>query len=89
MRTACYYMGTKKWRADLLGSTIYVYTYHKTLENFDMQKDLSRRQLRWQEFLSQYKINMVYIPGPENTVADALSRLPEYNADIPPLHESW
>jgi hypothetical protein len=38
----------KKWRADLLGSHIYIYTNHRTLENFDTQKDLSRRQLRWQ-----------------------------------------
>jgi hypothetical protein len=79
----------KKWRTDLLGSPIYVYTDHKTLENFDTQKDLSRRQLRWQEFLSQYEINMIYIPGPDNTVADALSRLPEDTAEIPVPHKSW
>ena len=66
----------KKWRADLLGSPIYVYTDHKTLENFDTQKDLSRRQLRWQEFLSQYNIQMTYICGEDNTVVDALSRVP-------------
>ena len=35
----------KKWRSDLLGSTIYVYTDHKTLLNFDGQMDLSWRQL--------------------------------------------
>jgi hypothetical protein len=63
----------KKWRSDLLRSPIYVYTDHKTLENFDTQKDLSQRQLCWQEFLSQYEISMVYIPGPDNNVADALS----------------
>ena len=28
----------KKWWTDLLGSPIYVYTDHKTLENFDTQK---------------------------------------------------
>jgi len=80
----------KKWRSDLLGSPIYVFTDHKTLENFDTQKDLSRRQLRWQEFLSQYEINITYIPGPENTVADALSRLPDDpTLDPPVLYESW
>ena len=31
----------------------------------------------------------VYIPGPDNTVADALSRLPEDDTNIPPLHECW
>jgi hypothetical protein len=79
----------KKWRANLLGSPIYVYTDHRTLENFDTQKDLSRRQLCWQEFLSQYEINMIYIPGPDNTVADALSRLPDDDSIVSSLHESW
>ena len=37
----------KKWRSDLLGTHFIVYTDHRTLENFDTQKDLSRRQLRW------------------------------------------
>jgi hypothetical protein len=32
----------KKWRSDLLGSHIHVYTDHRTLENFDTQRDLSR-----------------------------------------------
>jgi hypothetical protein len=80
----------KRWRSDLLGAPIYVYTDHKTLKNFDSQKDLSCRQLRWQEFMSQYEINMVYIPGPDNSVADALSRLP---VDFPicqaPPHAAW
>jgi len=41
-----------KWRSDLLGRPIYVYTNHRMLQNFDTQRDLSRRQLRWQEYLS-------------------------------------
>jgi RNase H-like domain found in reverse transcriptase/Integrase zinc binding domain len=66
----------KKWHSDLLGTHFYVYTDHRMLENFDTQKDLSRRQLRWQEFLSQYDLTINYIRGEDNTVADALSRLP-------------
>lgn len=31
----------KKWRSDLLGTPILIYTNHRTLENFDQQKDLS------------------------------------------------
>lgn len=31
----------KKWCADLLGTHFYVYTNHRTLENFNTQKDLS------------------------------------------------
>jgi hypothetical protein len=67
----------KKWRADLLGIPIVIYTDHCTLENFNTQRDLSRRQLRWQEFMSQYDMNIVYIQGEDNTVADALSRVPD------------
>jgi hypothetical protein len=41
-----------KWRLDLIGVPIEIYTDHKTLENFDTQKDLSHRQARWMEFMS-------------------------------------
>ena len=58
----------KKWQADLLGSPIYVYTDHRTVENFDTQRDLSRRQLCWQELMSQYNMEIVYIWGEESTV---------------------
>src|ERR1700683_4868967 len=67
----------KKWRSDLLGMPIHVYTDHRTLENFDTQRDLSHRQLRWQEFMSQYNMTITYIPGEDNSVAEALSRIPE------------
>jgi RNase H-like domain found in reverse transcriptase len=33
--------GHHKWRSDLLGAPFFVYTDHKTLLNFDTQKDLS------------------------------------------------
>src|SRR6202011_3483739 len=65
-----------KWRSDLLGSPIIIFTDHHTLENFENQKDLSHRQAWWMEYLSQYDHNITYIKGDDNTVADALSRLP-------------
>ena len=67
----------KKWKSDLLGCTFYVYTDHKTLLNFNTQKDLSRRQARWMELLSIYDCKFVYVRGTDNTMADALSRYPE------------
>ena len=63
-------------RSDLLGSEFIVYTDHRTLENFDTHRDLSKRQLRWQEFMSQYEMNITYIRREDNCVADALSWLP-------------
>jgi hypothetical protein len=66
----------KKWRSDLLGSQFIVYTDHRTLENFETQKDLSCRQARWMEHLSRFDMSIHYIRREDNTVADALSRLP-------------
>ena len=65
----------KKWKADLLGSSFFVYTDHKTLLNFHKQSNLSRRQMRWMEELAIYDCKFVYVRGEDNTVADALSRL--------------
>ena len=65
----------KKWCSDLLGSQITVYTDHHTLENFSTQKDLSHHQLRWQELMSQFDLDITYIKGEDNCVANALSCL--------------
>ena len=66
-----------KWRTDLLGHAFEVWTDHRTLEHFQTQRDLSRRQARWMEFLSQFDVTICYLPGDQNNVADALSRLPD------------
>ncbi|KAJ2923098.1 hypothetical protein H1R20_g13996, partial [Candolleomyces eurysporus] len=63
-----------KWRSDLVGESFFIYTDHRTLENFDGQKDLSGRQQRWMEYLSQFDGKFVYVKGEDNTAADALSR---------------
>ncbi len=69
----------KKWRVELLGVPFTVFTDHRTLENFHRQKDLSRRQARWQEFLAQYDFTIRYVQGEKNVVADALSRVDTNN----------
>ena len=66
-----------KWRTDLLGHKFEIWTDHRTLEHLNTQRDLSRRQARWLEFLSQYDATIHYIPGDKNNAADALSRLPD------------
>lgn len=65
----------KKWHYDLLGTYFTVKTDHHTLESLPTQKELSRRQARWTEFFSQYDYKIEYVPGPDNSVADALSRI--------------
>jgi hypothetical protein len=64
-----------KWQTDLLGYTFEVWTDHHTLEHFGMQRDLSRRQAWWMEFLSQYDTTIRYLLGEKNCAANALSRL--------------
>ena len=66
----------RKWKMDLIESEFYVYTDHKTLLNFNTQKDLSSRQARWIEELAIYNCKFVYVKGKENSAADALSRYP-------------
>lgn len=68
-----------KWRTELLGHTFEVWTDHRTLEHLNTQRDLSRRQARWLELLSQFDAKIRYLPGDKNCVADALSRLPDTN----------
>jgi hypothetical protein len=51
-----------------------VFTDHRTLQNFTNQRDLSRRQARWAEYMSQYDLSIHYLKGEENEAADALSR---------------
>ena len=52
-----------KWRTELLGHTFEVWTDHRTLERLNTQRDLSRRQARWLEFLSQFDAKIRYLPG--------------------------
>ena len=64
------------WHFELLGTSFTIRLDHHTLEHFLQQTDLSRRQACWSEFLSQYNFNIEYLPGADNTVANALSCLP-------------
>ncbi|KAF7339146.1 Reverse transcriptase-RNase H-integrase [Mycena venus] len=78
-----------KWCVDLIGSSFIIYTDHRTLENFETQKDLSRRQARWMELLSQYDCKITYVKGEDNSVADALSRTDFDDIDPSPSDAPW
>jgi Reverse transcriptase (RNA-dependent DNA polymerase)/RNase H-like domain found in reverse transcriptase/Integrase zinc binding domain/Chromo (CHRromatin Organisation MOdifier) domain len=65
------------WRCYLEGSESIVVTDHNPLTFFQTQPNLSRRQVRWSEYLQRFHYTWVYIPGKIN-VADPLSRNPTY-----------
>jgi len=72
----------EEWRSELEGTLdpVEVIFDHKNLEYFMSIKLLSRRQVRWSEFLSRFNFKIVYRPGELNTRADALTRRSE---DLP------
>lgn len=66
----------KIWRCYIEGKDVHVYTDHKPNTTFTTNPHLNRRQARWADELMSYNIQWHYKPGPQNTVADALSRHP-------------
>jgi hypothetical protein len=65
----------------LQGAKFIWITDHKGLIHILRQKDLSGRQARWMEKISEFNFEVEYAPGIENVLADALSRL--YSNDTP------
>ncbi len=71
------YAAIKHFRHLLEGRNFTVFTDHKPL-TFALKTNPDRhspRELRQLDFVSQYTTDIQYVPGPENPVADALSRL--------------
>jgi hypothetical protein len=64
----------KIWRHYLLGNVCNIFTYHKSLKYIFTQSELNMRQRRWLELIKDYNLNVHYLPGKANVVADALSR---------------
>ncbi|KAL0552145.1 hypothetical protein IC582_011242 [Cucumis melo] len=80
----------KIWRHYLYGEKIQIFTDHKSLKYFFTQKELNMRQRRWLELVKDYDCEILYNPGKENVVADALSRKVSHSAALiirqAPLH---
>ncbi|EIN06213.1 DNA/RNA polymerase, partial [Punctularia strigosozonata HHB-11173 SS5] len=59
----------------LLGVPFTWYTDHKALVHFMNQRNLTGRQARWLEKMSEFDFSVQYVPGLENGLADSLSRI--------------
>jgi hypothetical protein len=71
-------LGLRLWRVYLLDKPFVVETDHRSLETVFKQKTISRRIARWYDELSEYPITFRYIKGEKNTVADGISRRPDF-----------
>ncbi|MCO5601812.1 hypothetical protein L7F22_055937 [Adiantum nelumboides] len=65
-----------QWWHYLLGADFTVFTDHQSLRYFLSPKQLSEKQMRWANILSQFHFRIDHVQGQKNVVADALSRKP-------------
>lgn len=71
------YKAVKYFRHMVEGREVCIYTDHKPLQ-YAFQQNLEKatpRQARYLDFLGQFTTDIRYIPGKENIIADALSRI--------------
>ncbi|KAI0995137.1 hypothetical protein K3495_g13044 [Podosphaera aphanis] len=66
----------REWDAELRGlAKVFTITSdHMNLKYFLTTRRLSERQIRWAEFMSRFRYNLIYRKGSENERRDALSR---------------
>ena len=69
-----------KFRVHLLGYKHFVVdTDHASLRTATQSPHLSQRMTYWLSFFSEYNLEVKYKPGKQNTLANALSRRPDYD----------
>jgi transposase InsO family protein len=71
------------WRCYLEGNAhpILLLSDHRSLQHLNTQPNLTDRQARWVEKLSDFEFRIEYIKGNLNRVADELSRRADYEAE--------
>ncbi|KAK9395411.1 hypothetical protein NXF25_018772, partial [Crotalus adamanteus] len=57
-----------------------VWTDHKNLEVLQTLRRLSPKHVRWAQYVWWFRFQLKYVPGKKNFLANALSRLPQYNS---------
>ena len=67
-------MTLKDYRKMLLGAKLNIYTDHK---NLTFRTFSVKRILRWKIYLDEYNLELRYIEGKKNVLADCFSRLPQ------------
>ncbi len=69
-----------EWRHLLIDSPhkITVFTDHRNLVQFSESRKLNGRQVRWSIFFADFDFKIVYRPGSDNGLPDALSRRPDH-----------
>jgi hypothetical protein len=72
-------LALQKWASWIGMQPVLVLTDHKSIEAWatealDTPSGPAGRRARWHELLSRFDITVAYVPGKDNTVADALSR---------------
>lgn len=70
------------FRLYLIGGKIRIETDHKALSFLLTCRFLNARLMRWMLAIQDYNIEIHYIKGPENKIADALSRITERSTMI-------
>ena len=70
-------LAVQHWRHYLMGRPFKVFTDHKSLRHLLQQRLTTTNQHCWLSKLMGYQFEIVYKPGAENKVADALSRIEE------------
>lgn len=68
----------KIWRPYLIDKTFTVETDHRSLQELLTQQTCSQRLARWLDLLSEYRPEFRWISGESNTIADGLSRRPDF-----------
>ncbi|PHJ21885.1 retrotransposon ty3-gypsy subclass, partial [Cystoisospora suis] len=67
-----------KWRPFIGSKAVTIETDHATLGRILKQKNVTTRLGYWLDKLADFNINVVYKPGKQNVVADAISRRQDY-----------